>query len=72
MKSAISQTLTGLLVFLALDAVIAKGSGVLHRNGEVASPQDYPLPFPGGIVQSGEKGGHFDDRVVAEFQKAAK
>jgi len=44
----------------------------VHKNGEAASPEDYPLPFPDGIVQSGEKGGHFDERVVAEFQKAAK
>ena len=44
----------------------------VHNNGEVASPEDYPLPFPDGIVQSGEKDGHFYDRVVAEFEKAAK
>lgn len=40
----------------------------VHKDGETAEPEDYPIPYPDGIVKHFDKE-HFDERVMAEFQK---
>jgi hypothetical protein len=41
----------------------------LHKEGEATSPEDYPMPYPEGMVKSGDKGGNFDQGVVEEFKR---
>jgi hypothetical protein len=41
----------------------------LHPEGEAASPEDYPLPYPDGAVKSGDDAGRFDKGVVEEFKR---
>lgn len=44
----------------------------VHKDGEAATPEDYPLQFPDGVVKSGEQGVQFDPGAIAEFKKTSR
>ena len=44
----------------------------VHKEGDAASPEVYPLPHPSGIVRNGGKDDPDFDKIAAQLQKASR